>query len=82
MVVVENNAEWLIKLLSHNKTIHIRDGLGTFIQKTDDGWKIYGREDVLSLLEKRLFDNLSFALAVAKSLERRFLKKDKTDARS
>lgn len=78
----DHSIDWLIQLLSQNKSIHMRDGLGTFLHDTSDGWRICGRDDVVVLLEKRIFDNLSEALFVAKSLRDMFLhKKDKPNAR-
>ena len=72
-VVMEHDTEWLIKLLSKNQFIPIQDGLGTFIHKTSKGWKVCGRDDVTFLLDTRIFDDLSFALIVAKSLKKRFI---------
>ena len=72
-----HDTEWLIELLSRNRSIHLRDGLGTFISKTNDGWRICGRDDVKALLEKTLFDDLSFCLKVAKTLKSRFDKHQK-----
>lgn len=77
MVVMKHNTEWLIQLLSKNEFIPISDGLGTFIHKTSKGWRICGRDDVMILLNQTIYDDLSFALAVAKSLKRRFLRNQK-----
>lgn len=77
-----HNRDWLIQLLNQSKSIHMKDGLGTFLHDTSDGWRICGRDDVVILLEKRIFDNLSEALFAAKSLKDIFLhKKDKPNAR-
>lgn len=77
-----HNRDWLIQLLSQNRLIHMRDGLGTFLHNTSDGWRIRGRDDIVVLLDKRIFDDLSEALFAAKSLKDRFLKqKDKPNAR-
>ncbi len=77
-----------MKLLEQNTTIHMRDGLGTYIHKInirydpiEYGWKIKGREDVTKLLRQSLFDNLSSALSAAKSLCHKF-QENKTHAKS
>ncbi len=69
------DTEWLIQLLSQNKSIHIHDGLGTFVIRTADGWKICGRDDVIAVLVKRRFDDLRVALYTAKSLKTKFLRR-------
>ncbi len=71
---MKHNIEWLIALLSKNRIIHMYDGLGTFIAKQNDKWKICGRDDITSLLDKRFFeiDDLSSALFAAKSIKKKF----------
>ena len=76
-VVMEHDTEWLIKLLSKNQFIPIQDGLGTFIARTNKGWKICGLDDVTVLLSTKIFDDLSFTLIVAKSLKKRFIHNQK-----
>lgn len=73
----EEDIEWLLELLSQNEFIPINDGLGTFIFRHSKGWQICGRDDVMALLSKRLFDSLSFALVVAKSLKKKFMHSQK-----
>ncbi len=72
------DVKWLIQLLSQNDFINIGDGLGTFLHKTTNGWKICGRDDVTVLLSNRTFDDLSFALVIAKALKNTFLAKENT----
>lgn len=72
MAVFQHKSDWLIGLLEQSRLIFIHDGLGTFVHKTDNGWMIRGRDDVVSLLQKRIFDDLSVALDVAKSLKHKF----------
>jgi hypothetical protein len=75
--VIQHDPNWLIELLEQNRSIHIHDGLGTFIRKTDFGWEICGREDVINSLDKKIFNDLSAALESAKSLHNIFLNKQK-----
>lgn len=92
MASIHHSQKWLIELLTQSGSIHMRDGLGTFVHKTSYGWHIKGRDDVITLLDKTIFDNLSLALKVAKSLKNKYTKKysktwsrstkDKTNARS
>ncbi len=69
------DVKWLMQLLGQNNFINIGDGLGTFLHKTTDGWKICGRDDVTVLFSERTCYDLSTALCLAKSAKQRFLKK-------
>ncbi len=69
------DVKWLIQLLGQHNFINIGDGLGTFIHKTTEGWKICGRDDVTILISTRIFDDLSFALVIAKAVKNTYLAK-------
>ncbi len=75
----KEDIEWLLELLGQSRFISINDGLGTFVHRAKKGWRICGRDDVISLLlgGDMWYDDLSYALVVAKSLKRRFLKETK-----
>jgi len=68
MTDISHHHDWLIELLEQNEFISIRDGLGTFVHKTNYGWVVCGRDDAIQLLDCRIFGNLSTALNIAKSL--------------
>lgn len=79
MTLIQLDPDWLIELLKQNRSISIHDGLNTFVQKTNNGWKICGRNNVISLLIKRTFNDLSSALVVAKSLKNKLAKSKTTN---
>lgn len=82
-VSAQDRIEWLTELLSQSKSIHMHDDLDTFLYETTIGWRIAGRDDVICLLDKMVFDDLSSALDAAKSLKNKFLnKKDQLNERS
>ena len=65
------DVKWLIQILSRKNFIDIGDGLGTFLHKTTKGWKVCGRDDVTALIgPTRIFDDLSFALVIAKATKK------------
>ncbi len=67
---------WLVELLNQNRSIHMRDGLGTFISKTSYEWTICGRDDVMDFQSELVFYDLATCLIAAKSLKARFLEKN------
>lgn len=75
MASIHHSQKWLIELLTQSRSIHIHDGLGTFVQKTNYGWKIKGRDDVIDLLDQKIFNDLSLALKIAKSLKNKLSRK-------
>ncbi len=64
--------KWLIELLSYHRIIPIRDGLGTFLIRTKDGWTIRGVDILICLLDKQTFYDLPSALVAAKSIKKHF----------
>lgn len=77
MPLIQHESNWLIKLLEQNRSIFMKDELGTFVQKTSRGWTVRGRDDVIALLQTTTFDDLSITLSVAKSLKNRFAKQNR-----
>lgn len=73
----QKTIEWLIELLSHNLFINMNDGLGTFIQKTKEGWRICGRDDIIASLNKRVFSDLFTALIVSRCMKKNFDERNK-----
>jgi len=66
----------LLELLSQNRTIHLRDGFGTFVLRNEGGWSVRGRDDIIQYIRHNHFDKLEVALDAAIGLPVEFRRKD------